>query len=130
MNDENEATYKITYIAVAFTPEQVQDALNDSKYAFVMPCCTDENTLVELGGITVPNGSQLLLKEAIFVGDKTLYNSFVVSEDKTLTISEGATVIVREGAELVVYGVVDKYGALYGKITGDGEINDFTAGDE
>ena len=115
----------VIWLAVAFTPEQVQNALNNDKYAFVMASGTGTDNTVEVGGITVPEGRQLMLKGTIFDGEKTLQNNFVVGEGKTLTISGGETVIVN--AELVVSGVVNVYGALlnYGTISGAGMIDAF-----
>jgi len=100
----------VIFVAVAFAPEQINAALQAEKYAIVMASGDGESNTVELGGVTVPEGGLLLLKDGIFDGEKTMHNSYVVSEGQTLTLSGmlicsgDVSVLVENGGSFTAYG--------------------------
>jgi len=101
------------YIAVAFGAEQIQSCLDpELSYDIVMPCGTDPENLntVELGGITVPEGKILLLKDSIFDGEHTYQNSYQISEGTTLALSENAVLICVGNGSIVINGSIDDQG--------------------
>jgi len=103
------------YFAVAFGADRIQPCLDsDRGYDIVMVCGDDPENVntVELGGITVPEGKTLLLKESIFDGADTYLNSYEISSDTTLTLEENAELLCLEGTALTVSGTLNVYGTL------------------
>lgn len=94
-------------IAVGFGTAQAQTAMNTGDYEAVIVCGTDAAAVwntVELGGLTVPEGMAIVLKETLFDGADTYHNKYAVSEDKTLTFGSYAGMLCRGNIDLNVLG--------------------------
>ena len=103
-----------SYIAVAFGTEPIRSCLaSDKSYDFILACGTDPDALntVELGGITVPAGKTLLLKDAVVGGEHRYENTYQISEGTTLTLNAGSALICLEGAALQNFGTLNVCGA-------------------
>ncbi|MBQ1281252.1 MAG: hypothetical protein IIY16_03300, partial [Oscillospiraceae bacterium] len=104
-----------SYIAVAFGTEPISSCLaSDKAYDFILACGTspDERSIVELGGITVPAGKTLLLKDSVIDGEHSYENAYQISENSTLTLSAGSTLICLEGAAIQNFGTFNVCGSL------------------
>ncbi len=101
------------YIAVAFGTEQIQLCLeSELSYDIVMPCGADAENLniLELGGITVPEGKTLLLKDSVFDGEHSYQNSYQISEGKTLELSANSALICVGNSSIVINGSINDQG--------------------
>ena len=117
------------YIAVAFGAEPIQSCLTSDKgYDFVMACGTDPNgpNVIELGGITVPEGKSLLLKGSVFDGEHTYENTYQIAEGTALTLSENAALVCVGNGRIVIHGSLDNQGGYVGfgefEVTGTGDF--------
>jgi len=109
-----DADAKYDRMAAVFGTSQLDAALKSDKYSIVIVSGTDAENVntVELGGVTVPTGKTLMLKDQVFDGVNTYRNAFEVGtgnltvEKDAYVICRNASVTVKAGAEVNAYSFV------------------------
>ena len=103
-------------IAAVFDTNKISTALNKTiqipvdggnkidipKYNAFLLSGTEASSTVHLGGVTVPEGMLMILKDSVFDGTATYHNSFVVDNGANMVVSKNAKLFSRGGASLTV----------------------------
>ncbi|MDD6266199.1 MAG: S-layer homology domain-containing protein [Clostridia bacterium] len=128
--------HNFNVVAYVFDSELIQSTIDEEeyradnnencvrRYGIVIPQGKSaEDNIVEIGGITVPKGTSLIL-EAYYDGGEGGYdNKFIIGQNKTLTLCRDSVLECYGEGELTVAGELNNLGAFisFGQFTVYGE---------